>query len=134
MSQTRSIQDAALTEAVDLPTANTYAVSTGIDLGANNDHVVDFEVLISAPALNGTELPAAATMIYALEDSANNSSFSTVQDRLIVQTGAQSVGAAAAATKRIRLPSNIRRYFRIKATGASNGDCSGSEMTVKVLF
>ena len=132
------VRDAAVSPAAfALAAAAGSTVSASIDTG--NAGVGDFlakcELLITAPALNATQAPDTRTVTYIIEDSADNSSFAAALGvSQLVQTGAGGVGAAAA-TKRLRLPTNIRRYVRLKVTtGASTGDCSGVNAQLDLLF
>jgi hypothetical protein len=54
--------------------------------------------------------------------------FSTV----LTQTGASSAGCAAA-TKRVTLPSDVKRYIRVKAVGSTTGDASASSFTASLV-
>jgi len=130
-------QDAELNESKALPAAQSTAVNqTAIDLGqtpAQGALLAGCELEIGAPALGATPLPNGTTLTYSVEDSADNLSFATIADAVLVQTGAAGAGAAAA-TKRFRLPTSVRRYVRaVATTGAGTGDCSGSEFTQKLL-
>jgi len=135
--QRRAIRDATLVETKALPAADGSVYTTAFDLGAapaDRDFEAEHELLITAPALGTTPLPDADTMTYAVQDSADNSTFTTLYDAVLVQTGAGGAGAAAA-TARAKLPSDVKRYVRAAATGAGTiGDCSGSSMTAELLF
>jgi hypothetical protein len=127
-----------LTKTTALPASGTAAAaSAGIDLGVGVRGIVpgDMELLIEAPALTTGELADAATVVYSLyHDTASN--FGTevlLFDRLIVQTGADSAGAAAA-EKRIRLPADTNRYIRVKATPSASTDKSAKSFTISLLF
>ena len=131
-----NIEEALLEEALALPATATHEESDAIEISGDTreDFVADCEVKVAAPVLDGTELPAAATMIYDLEESDDDSTYNVVHHDIITQTGAASVGGAAATTWQGRLPVAAKRYLRLKATGTGNGDCSGSEATLKLLF
>jgi hypothetical protein len=128
-------QDASVNPAAKaLPSSGGGTASTAsIDLlSANVLRDVEFE--IQAPALGVTPLPNGETMTYKVEDSADDSSFATVYDSVVVQTGAGGAGAAAA-TVRFRVPAESRRYIRVTATSsASAGDASGSTVSLVALF
>lgn len=138
-----NVQDANLSTntALSASTNGTATQATGIDTEAStlSDFVALTEFLVSAPALNTTQLPNAATMTYAVIASANSNlaGSTTIQSSVIVQTGAGGNGAAAA-TARVRLPTNIGvtgRYIGLTAVGAaSSGNCSAATMNLKALF
>lgn len=120
-----------------LPNGAASTTSDAIDLasGTNGDFLAPCELLISAPALGVTPLPDAKTMKYSVVHSVNAdlSSPATLAPDVLTQTGAGGAGAAAA-TFRFRLPTDVRRYIGVKATGSASGDASGSSMTAQLLF
>lgn len=131
------VNDAAMEKALPLPNGAATTNSTGIDLESspNGDFVAESEVLINAPALTTGQLGDTQTITYSLRhsDAADFTGDAELLGGLIVQTGAGGAGAAAA-EKRVRLPSNVKRYVRARAvkTGASNAStASGS---VKMQF
>jgi hypothetical protein len=137
-----NVRDSLMKATIALPATATTVHSSTIDLGAPTagaapatDFVAECELLVSAPALNTTQLPSAATVTYIVEQSADGStSFTTLAPSLIVQTGSASSGAAAA-TAWYRLPTNVQRYIRVSATSASTpGDCSAASVSLEVLF
>jgi hypothetical protein len=89
---------------------------------------------LAAPALLTAELTDGKILTYKLEDSADGSSFATV-DPLIqtTQTGAGGAGAAAK-TIRFRLPANTRRYVRIAQTASASPGTLAKAMVAKLLF
>lgn len=106
-----------------------------LDQTTSGDFLAQCEIEISAPALTTGELGDADTMTYAVyHDSASDfGSEALLADKIIVQTGAGGAGAAAA-TARFRLPTDVSRYVRIKATNSAAGDASGKSMTTRLLF
>lgn len=134
---TYRIEDAALKRTFALPNGAATTNSTGIDLESNpgGSFVADTEVVINAPALTTTEIGDTQTITYSLRhsDAADFSGDSELLGGLIVQTGAGGAGAAAA-EKRVRLPSDVKRYVRLRAvkTGASNA--STASATAKLVF
>lgn len=123
------VQDANQSLTLALPNAASTTVNSTNSLDTMCSSIGDFlaksEVLITAPALNTTVLPDTKTMTYALLAS-NNSNMAgavVVINSAIVQTGAGGVGAAAA-TERIRLPTNIGsaygRYIGLQAVSGAN--------------
>jgi hypothetical protein len=87
------------------------------------------------------ELPNAATVTYDVEHD-DDPAFGTAAalfPAVIVQTGAGGAGAAAAAWQG-RLPVDVKRYVRVKATTADAseqvpvGDCSGKSVSAGLVF
>jgi hypothetical protein len=114
-------------------------VTDGIDLGQSaqgdwRSHCG--ELLIEAPALAVGQLANGETMKYEIfhdTDSAFGSEVSLYGTPNLTQTGAGGAGAAAA-TKRVALPSDVKRYVRLKATNSDALDCSGADMTLSLVF
>lgn len=129
---------AKLTLALPNGAATTYAtpgIDTGVTpgLGVQNK---DVEFLLTAPALNTTQLPDTKTMKYSiLLDTVNpiDASSTVHLADVITQTGAGGAGAAAA-TFRFKLPSNASRILGFKAVGSASGDASGASATLEALF
>lgn len=130
-------KDASLIQTKALSNGAGSASIDGFDLGisADADFVSDMELEIEAPALTTSALPNAQTMTYSVEhdDASDFSSAVELADQVIVQTGADSAGADAV-TKRFRLPTDVKRYVRVKATKGGTGDASGASMTVSACF
>lgn len=132
-----AVRDKSLKVTKALPNGAATTISDGIDLmnGSFGVFTAATELLLSAPALTTTELPDTKTVKYdVFHDTASD--FSTeaklIED-LITQTGAGGAGAAAA-TARLRLPTNVKRHIRIKATNDGAGDASAKSMTIELLF
>jgi hypothetical protein len=131
------LKDAELTKTKALPNGATSASTDGIDLGHNTTGKVlaDCELLISAPALVVGDLGDGATMKYKVEHD-TDPAFGTVATLLLdvlTQTGAGGVGAAAA-TRRVRLPTDTKQHIRVTATNSAAGDASDKEFTAELLF
>lgn len=126
LQQTKALSNGAGNTSID-----------GFDLGtsANADFLSGMELLIEAPALLTAELPDAQTMIYSVEHDTDPAfgSATVVATSVLVQTGAGGAGAAAASA-RFRLPTNVKRYVRVKATKGGSGNASGKSMTVSCCF
>lgn len=133
--QNLGLADAQFSVTKALPNGAAAVNSDSIDLAhsTNGLHLADCELKINAPALATAALPDTKTMTYKVEDSADDSSFATIADAVIVQTGAGGAGAAAA-EKRFRFPSTVRRYVRVTATNSGAGDASGSSLTANLMF
>jgi hypothetical protein len=126
-------RDARLTITRALPAQNTNVNSTAIDLGSVvNGAVGNFcEFVIDLPAT--PSLANGQTMTITIQDSADNSSFAAVAGlSTLVVTGAGGVGAAAA-SRRVRLPSTLRRYVGINiAASATTGDNTAVSATFRI--
>jgi hypothetical protein len=137
------LKDAALRAAVALPADAGTIYSQPVDLGNGPAGMVPegLEIEVSAPALDGTQLPAGQTAAYYLEQ-ADDAAFSlpeAVLGAVITQTGAETVGGADAAAWRSRLPGAMKRFLRLKVTTADVGeghvgDCSASEAVLLFSF
>jgi hypothetical protein len=136
-----NVKDALLIKSNALPnnastTVNGTALDPGNALTGRGAYLAQCELLLSAPALNTTMLPDTRTMTYSIEGSVDSAFTSPIAlaSGCIVQTGAGSAGAAAA-TFRMKIPSNAPRYIRAKAvSGASTTDASSLSMTLALLF
>jgi len=130
------IIDAALEKTKALPGGASSATTDGIDLGhgAQATHPAGLaELELEAPALATGELGDTETMTYIIEhdDNADFSAAATLNVGTLVQTGAGGAGAAAA-SERFRLPTDVKRYVRAKATNSAAGDASGKSMTLRL--
>lgn len=122
-----SLGDASLSQSITLPNGANTTYSSGIDLqnSARGHFPGDCEVVVTAPTLTTSQLGDGQTITYSLQhDTASDfSGAATVEGygSLLVQTGAGGAGAAGDEI-RVRLPSSVNRYLRLKAvkTGASN--------------
>ena len=138
---TYAVEDASLNPAAfALGSAGNTTRSSQIDLGSVtnsglNARLEPLEIEIQAPALAVGELANAQTVTYALEDSATSGAgYTIVADTLLVQTGAGGVGAAAA-TQRVKIPSDASRYINVRAvSSAGAGNPSTQDCTVVVKF
>jgi hypothetical protein len=136
-----NVRDALLIKSDVLPAAaSTTKNGTALDLGnaltARGARLADCELLLSAPALTTTMLPDTKTMTYSIESSVDSAFTSpiTLAGSCIVQTGAGGAGAAAA-TFRLKVPSDCARYIRAKAvSGANVTDSSTLSMKLELLF
>lgn len=131
------IVDASLQETKALSNGAGNVACDGLDLGAvslRGARLADCELEISAPALSTAQLPDTETMTYSIETSDDDSTWDKIlADQVLVQTGADGAGAAAAKA-RCKIPSDCERYLRVKATKTGTGDCSTVSMTVSLLF
>jgi hypothetical protein len=127
----RNIQDKNYTSTVAIAQAgaNTAAFDLEQAVGGDIERVV---FSLSAPTAAGISDTKVVT--YALQDSADGSSWAAVDPAIsTTQTGASSAGIVAKEV-RFRVPANTRRYVRIAQTmTASAGTVTGS-MVAKLLF
>lgn len=127
----RNIQDGDFVITRALPTADGTVTSADIDLGADTYKGENFELEITVPALNATQLPNADTLTITVQAGASATP-TTELFRLPVITGSSGY---AGNSFRYRLPSNVARYVNVKFVAAGGtGDISGADATVKLLF
>ncbi len=132
------VKDASLVQTIALPSGASAVVITGFDLGllsARGGRFEDCEVLVNAPVLAVGELANADTMTYSVEMDTDSafSDATVINAGLLVQTGADGTGAAAASA-RFKIPSNCERYLRVRATNSAANDASGKDLTVSIVF
>lgn len=133
----RNIKDSQLVNTRALPNGAATVNSAGIDLGLTprSDFVAGAEFLIEAPALGATPLPDAKTMKYSLyhDTAADFGTETPLYLDEITQTGAGGVGAVAA-SKRLGIPSDVKRYVRMKIVGSASGDATAASATLSLVF
>lgn len=134
-----NVRDASHVVTKALPNGAADIYTDGIDLGGSaqaqfaGGHAC--ELLIEAPALATADLGDAATMKYEVQHD-TDSAFGTAKSLygvVLTQTGAGGAGAAAA-SKRVALPTDVKRYVRVKATNSAAGDASDKSVTVSLVF
>lgn len=127
----RNQQDLNYTSTVAIAQAGANTATFDLEqaVGGDIERVV-FE--LAAPTAAG--ISDTKDVTYALQDSADGSSWAAVDPAIsTTQTGASSAGIVAK-TVRFRVPANTRRYVRIAQTmTASAGTVTGS-MVAKLLF
>jgi len=130
-------KDKLLERSTALPNGATTASATGWDLQHNStgDFHAQCEVAIEAPALATGLLPDTQTITYSIEhaDASDFSGAAVLYDKLIVQTGAGGAGAAAA-TAAARLPLDVKRYVRVKATKVGAANASSASFVCGLRF
>jgi len=131
------VKDKLLSVSKALPNGAATIATDGLDLGlsAKSDNREPVELLIEAPALAGGAMADAKTMKsegFHDTDAAFGSEVS-LYGIVLTQTGAGGAGCAAA-TKRVALPTDVKRYVRVKATGSAAGDASGSNVVASLVF
>lgn len=126
----RNQQDANYTSTVAIAQggANTASFDLEQAVGGDIEKVV-FE--LAAPAAAGVTSGKIAT--YALQDSADGSSWAAVDPAISTTQTADGSGLAAK-TVRFRLPANTRRYVRIAQTITATAGTVSGNMVAKLLF
>ncbi|CAB4152718.1 hypothetical protein UFOVP612_21 [uncultured Caudovirales phage] len=129
----RNLQDKNFVSTVTLLAAGANTASFDLEQVEGGD-ITNVVFELAGPALTTAQLADTKVVTYKLEDSADGSSFATV-DPLIqtTQTGAGGAGAAAK-TIRFRLPANTRRYVRIAQTATATPGTLTASMVAKLLF
>ena len=129
----RNQQDQNFVSTVTLLAAGATTAAFDLEqaVGGDVERVV-FE--LAGPALTTAQLTDAKVVTYALQDSADGSSWAAVDPAIsTTQTGAGGAGAAAK-TVRFRLPANTRRYVRIAQTATVTPGTLTAAMVAKLLF
>ena len=127
----RNIQDKNYTSTVAIAQAGANTASFDLEqaVGGDIERVV---FSLAAPAAAG--ITDAKVVTYALQDSADGSSWAAVDPAIsTTQTAAGSAGIAAKEI-RFRLPANTRRYVRIAQTMTSSAGTVTGSMVSKLLF
>lgn len=136
--QSPLVADALLRQTKALPNGAASATTDGFDLELTTRGSLTGmkpELYIEAPALTTAEQPDGKTTIYSVEhaDDAAFSGVAVLYSAVLTQTGAGGAGSAAA-TRRLPLPTDVKRYVRVKATGSTTGNNSTKSMTTSLLF
>lgn len=126
----RNQQDKNYTSTVAIAQGGAETASFDLEqvVGGDVEKVV-FE--LAAPAAAGVTSGKIAT--YALQDSADGSSWLAVDPAISTTQTADGSGLAAK-TVRFRLPANTRRYVRIAQTIQSSAGTVSGNMVAKLLF
>ena len=130
----RNQQDLNYTSTVTVLAAGANTASFDLEqaVGGDIERVV-FE--LAAPACNITQLTDTKVLTYALQDSADGSSWAAVDPAIsTTQTSATANSGVAAKTVRFRVPANTRRYVRIAQTATATPGTLGVAMVAKLLF
>ena len=129
------VRDENLKVTTAYPAAAATANSASIDLRDTYPCVSlgGAQIEIAAPAVPA--LADAKTATHTLQDSADDSSFAAVAElQPLVQTGADSAGAAAA-TRRYKAPAGLRRYIRVStAVASAGGDNTAKSVELSVVY
>ncbi len=138
-----NVLDAGLIQTVALPATATSVLTGTLDVGPKTAHgsfvLTPMELELVYPTLNGTQLPASATVTYDLLQSPNadGSSAVTLQSAVVTQTGTAVTGGAAGGSFRFAIPSGALtdRYVLTRATTANSpGSCTAASMTLQARF
>ena len=130
--------DGDLTRTRALPSGASAVTTAALDLGEgpNGAFTADCELVISAPAVTTAMLADAATIRYDIVTSDTTdltTSPVVIAQSVLLQTGAGGAGAAAA-ERRYRFPTDVRRYVGVRATKSATGDASTVSMTIALRF
>jgi len=138
MTKSYNVRDAKFIATDTMPGgAGTTKAGTALDLGntltANGARMDKSELLLTMPALTDTMVPSTKTMTFSIE-TCDDSAFGapTVLWSLVTTGGGAGV---AAATYRVKVPTNCLRYVRAKAvSGSLTTDSSAVSMKLELLF
>ena len=127
----RNIQDKNYTSTVAIAQAGASTASFDLEQAVGGD-IEKVVFSLAAPAAAG--ITDAKVVTYALQDSADGSSWAAVDPAIsTTQTAAGSAGITAKEI-RFRLPANTRRYVRIAQTMTSSAGTVTGSMVAKLLF
>jgi hypothetical protein len=128
-----ALKDAQLIRQIALPAAGATASTDPINLTQAPPHESHFEVEIALPAL--PSLADTKKAIVTLEHSEDGNTFAPIPALATLEvTGAGGAGAAAA-TRRVYLPSDVRQYLRAKvAVDAAGGNNTAKSLTLALVF
>ena len=126
----RNQQDLNYTSTVAIAQAGAETASFDLEqvVGGDIEEVV-FE--LAAPTAAG--ITSGKVVTYALQDSADGSSWAAVDPGISTTQTADGSGIAAK-TVRFRLPANTRRYVRIAQTMTASAGTVTGNMVAKLLF
>ncbi|HEY1685531.1 MAG TPA: hypothetical protein VGG19_12265 [Tepidisphaeraceae bacterium] len=133
------VPDASMIATVSLPNGSGTTVSSGIDIGATTKLAVNpgnYELVLSAPALNTTQLPDGSKITYSIVTGGNaNLTVPTVIiPGVLIQTGAGGAGAAAASVTVRPPPEQLQQYIGMEATNSGSGNASAATATMGANF
>jgi len=128
----RALKDAKLIVTKVFPAAAANDNTTSIDLGSAGYKPEHMALNIAWPAL--PNLVDAKTIIFTVQDSADNSSFAAINGGpAYTLTGAGGVGVAAGNVN-LRLPATTRRYIQVnRAVLTAGGDSTAAVNTVALV-
>lgn len=103
-------------------TASTHDGTVGVDMDLTaKDEVDPGEIIVKWPGIVGG---ASSTISFLVEDSADNSSFSTIRTLPVVDTDGSGIYNPAEVT--IAIPKDRRRYIRLSVIVGTAALTSGS--------
>jgi hypothetical protein len=129
----RNIQDADLTKSIAVASAAASSETASFDLGQAGDAIIEvIELRVDVPVLPA--LVDTKTIIFTIQDSADNSSFAAVPNLgTYTVTGTETPGTAVAFSNSWKLTGTTRRYVRISgAVLAGAGDNTAVSFTASI--
>ena len=132
VTHARNRRDADLEAAIALPDGAGTVNSASIDLGAGDVHISGAEIDIHGPVLAFANFGNGDTMVYDLQTSTDDDTFTDLYSAVLTQTGAGGVGAAAADV-RVGVGSEMARYLRVQITLTGTGNNSGVNGEIRLL-
>lgn len=132
----RNRRDAAFeTSKATADGSSTPQYSSSFDLGQVTGGDIEKVVAeLVCPFHSDSQLANTKVLTYELQDSADDSSFASLDPAIATtQTGATTTGAPAK-TVRFRLPPGCRRYIRIKQTNTASPGTLAQTYYFRLLF
>ena len=129
----RRIQDATFLDTSALGTSDATTYSTVFDLETTGYKGENYELEITTPVLDSTQLPNLDTLTCNVVAGSTATPTTVILGSVLVITGDGSDSAET--TVQVRLPSDCPRYVRVQfVLAGTTGDCSAASTIVKLLF
>ena len=128
-----SLKDAQLIKTLALPAAGASGHTDTLDLLQGPDQEAHFEVELSLPALPSLEDGKSVSV--TLKDSEDDVTFNAVAALVPLTVTGSGGNGSAAATRKLRIPSDTKRYLRADVeVEAAGGDNTAQRLSLALVF
>ena len=128
-----SLKDAQLIKTLALPAAGASGHTDTLDLLQGPDQEAHFEVELSLPAL--PSLVDGKSVSVTLKDSEDDVTFNAVAALAALTVTGSGGNDSAALTRKLRIPSNTKRYLRADVeVEAAGGDNTAQRLSLALVF
>ena len=128
-----SLKDAQLIKTLALPAAGASGHTDTLDLLQGPDQEAHFEVELSLPAL--PSLVDGKSVSVTLKDSEDDVTFNAVAALAALTVTGSGGNGAAAVTRKLRIPSDTKRYLRADVeVEAAGGDNTAQRLSLALVF